>query len=449
MTMSKPYLVIVESPGKIKKLKTILGTQYEIIASMGHVMDLPPKSFGIDLATMQPEYVVMKADVAKKIRAAASAGYQTIYLCSDPDREGEAIAHHVAGLLKRAKTSAKLVRVTFDAITPSAVQSAFASPRQIDNDLVAAQEARRLLDRLVGFPASRFLWEFVAGRGLSAGRVQSVALRIVVEREQAIREFVPEEYWTITGVFKAAGGEFSAKLTHWQGKKVALKSKADADAILAALQGVAYKIGTVTPKQRQQKPPAPFTTSTLQQAASSHLRLSPDVTMKLAQQLYEFGAITYHRTDSPAVSPEGEAMAKGTIAQHYGQNYVGQHKYGAKGNAQEAHECIRPTDTNTSPNMARTALGAGNERAADLYDLIWRRFMASQMASAVFNEVHVTVIGGQAIFAAKGSHYTTLVAVCAVRGWMLTSRRSNWRVGWASGKIRSRTMNKATPCPPS
>jgi DNA topoisomerase-1 len=399
----KTALVIVESPGKIKKLKAILGAGYEIIASMGHVVDLPPKSFAIDLATMQPEYAVMKPDVAKRIRAEAAKGYATIYLCSDPDREGEAIAHHVAGLLRKAKTSAKLLRVTFDAITPSAVQAAFAKPRQIDTHLVAAQEARRLLDRLVGFPASRLLWQFVEGQGLSAGRVQSVALRMVVEREQAMRDFVPSEYWTITGLFKATGGEFSAKLTHWQGKKPALKTQSDAETLLNALSGVAYQVESVTPKQRQQKPPAPFTTSTLQQAASSHLKISPDTTMQLAQQLYENGLITYMRTDSPAVSPEGQALARDTIIQNYGQHYVGQHQYGAKGNAQEAHECIRPTDTNTSPDVARLALGAGNEAAADLYDLIWQRFIASQMASAVYNDVHVTVVGGAATFSTRGS----------------------------------------------
>src|SRR5690349_367268 len=205
--MNKSYLVIVESPGKIKKLKTILGAEYEIIASMGHVVDLPPKSFGIDLTTMQPDYVVLKGDVAKRIREEAKKGYKTIYLSSDPDREGEAISYHIAGLVKRANAQAVMQRVTFDAITPSAVKTAFANPRQIDNHLVAAQESRRLLDRMVGFPASRFLWQFVQGKGLSAGRVQSVALRLVVERDYAITTFVAEEYWTITGLFKAVGGE--------------------------------------------------------------------------------------------------------------------------------------------------------------------------------------------------------------------------------------------------
>lgn len=401
--MSKNYLVIVESPGKIKKLKSILGAEYEIIASMGHVVDLPPKSFGIDLNTMQADYAVTKADVAKRIRTEAQKPYKIIYLASDPDREGEAISYHVASLLKRAKTTAQLQRVTFDAITPSAVKAAFAKPRQIDNALVAAQEARRLLDRLVGFPASRFLWQFVTGKGLSAGRVQSVALRLVVERDAAITTFVPEEYWTIAGLFRAKEGEFSAKLSKWQGKKPALKNKADAEAVLQALKSAAFQIESVTPKQRQQKPSAPFTTSSLQQAASSHLKLSPDSTMKLAQQLYEAGFVTYHRTDSPAVSSEGEKMAAGTITRLYGEKYLGSHKYGAKGNAQEAHECIRPTDSEASPDAARLSLGAGSERAGDLYELIWKRFIASQMANALFNEVLVTVKGGQAIFSAKGS----------------------------------------------
>src|SRR5690349_1826775 len=227
--MNKSYLVIVESPGKIKKLKTILGAEYEIIASMGHVVDLPPKSFGIDLTTMQPDYVVLKGDVAKRIRGEAKKPYKTIYLASDPDREGEAISYHVASLVKRANSKAVMQRVTFDAITPSAVKAAFDQPRALDNRLVAAQETRRLLDRMVGFPASRFLWQFVHGKGLSAGRVQSVALRLVVERDQAIATFVPEEYWTITALFKVQGGEFTAKLTQWQGKKPVLKNQADAE----------------------------------------------------------------------------------------------------------------------------------------------------------------------------------------------------------------------------
>ncbi|MCA0454059.1 MAG: type I DNA topoisomerase [Chloroflexi bacterium] len=401
--MTKTYLVIVESPGKIKKLKTILGTDYEIIASMGHVVDLPPKSFGINLTTMQPDYVVLKADVAKRIRAEAKKTYKTIFLASDPDREGEAISYHIASLIKRANAQAVMQRVTFDAITPSAVKAAFNSPRTLDNHLVAAQETRRLLDRMVGFPASRFLWQFVQGKGLSAGRVQSVALRLVVERDQAIAAFVPEEYWTISGLFKAKAGEFTAKLTKWQGKKPALKNQADAEAVLTALRGLPFHIQDVTPKQRQQKPPAPFITSSLQQAASSHLKMSPDTTMKLAQQLYEGGYITYMRTDSPAVSPEGQAMARATITQLYGDHYIGSSRYAAKGNSQEAHECVRPTDTNVSPQSLRMTLGKDGERAAAVYELIYKRFLASQMANAVFNEVLVNVAGGAAIFSAKGS----------------------------------------------
>jgi DNA topoisomerase-1 len=401
--MAKDYLVIVESPGKIKKLKSILGVDYEIVASMGHVMDLPPKSFGIELDTMQADYVVMKADVAKKLRAEAQKDYRLIYLASDPDREGEAISHHVANLLKRANPKVKMQRVTFDAITASAVKAAFAKPRALDEKLVAAQEARRLLDRLVGFPASRFLWQFVDGKGLSAGRVQSVALRLVVERDEAIKNFVPQEYWTITGLFKAAKGEFSAKLAKWKGKKADLKTRADADAVLKALQDVDFKIGSVQPKQRIQKPPAPFTTSSMQQAASSHLRMSPDEAMRQAQTLYEEGYITYMRTDSPAVSPEGQEMAKQTLLKLYDEKYLGNVQYKAKGGAQEAHECIRPTDTQVSPKAVMQALGEKHNRAVDLYELIYRRFLASQMAAAIYDEVHVTVLGGDAVFNAKGS----------------------------------------------
>jgi DNA topoisomerase-1 len=401
--MAKSYLVVVESPGKIKKLKSILGAEYEIIASMGHVMDLPPKSFGINLEQMDAQYVVMKADVAKRLRNEAQKAYRIIYLASDPDREGEAISQHVANILKKANPKVQLKRVSFDALTPSVVQAAFKQPRDLDEKLVAAQEARRLLDRLVGFPASRFLWQFVEGKGLSAGRVQSVALRLVVERDEAIRIFVPQEYWTITGLFKAERGEFAAKLSKWKNKKPALKTKTDADTVLAALKGVAFQIGSVQPKQRQKKAPPPFTTSSLQQAVSSHLKMSPDETMRHAQKLYEGGYITYMRTDSPAVSPEGQQMAKQTIISQYGEQYLGKAQYKAKGNAQEAHECIRPTDTANTPDAVRLALGAKAGRAADVYDLIYRRFLASQMANAIYNEVHVTVIGGDAVFSAKGS----------------------------------------------
>lgn len=401
--MSKSYLVIVESPGKIKKLKSILGNDYQVIASMGHVVDLPPKEFGIDLAKMQGRYVTLKSDIAKRLKVEAAKPYDVIYLASDPDREGEAISHHIANLLKKAKTKAQLQRVSFDAITPSAVQTAFNNPRSIDDNLVAAQDARRLLDRLVGFPASRYLWGHVSGMGLSAGRVQSAALRLVVERDTEIQKFVPEEYWTITGLFKAKEGEFSAKLSKWKGKKPALKAKADADAILDALKDEAFKIASVKPKQRQQKPPAPFVTSSLQQAASSHLRMSPDSAMLLAQKLYEVGLITYHRTDSPAVSPEGIQMAKQTILHYFDERYLGNHRYGAKGNAQEAHECIRPTDTDTNPEKIQQALSTNDARAVELYGLIWKRFLASQMANSVYNEVHVNVIGGDALFSAKGS----------------------------------------------
>lgn len=401
--MAKQYLVIVESPGKIKKLKSILGADYEIIASMGHVMDLPPKAFGIDLEKMQGDYIVLKADVAKRLRSEAQKPYRIIYLASDPDREGEAISHHVGTLLKRANPKVTLQRVSFDAITPSAVQAAFQQPREVDEKLVAAQDARRLLDRLVGFPASRFLWQFVDGKGLSAGRVQSVALRLVVEREEAIRTFVPQEYWTITAVFKAEHGEFTAKLTRWKGKKPALRNRLDAEAVILALQGANFRIGTVQPKQRIQKPPAPFTTSTLQQAASSHLKMSPDETMRHAQTLYEAGYITYMRTDSPAVSAEGQQMAKQTIRSLFGEKYVGNAQYKAKGSAQEAHECIRPTDTQTPVEVVRSALGPKGGRAAEVYNLIYRRFLASQMAAAVYDEVHVTVAGGDAVFSAKGS----------------------------------------------
>ena len=235
--MSKNFLVIVESPGKLRHLKHILGHQYNVMASMGHVTDLPRKTFGIDVATMQPDYKIVKADVAKRLRAEAKKPYQTIYLAADPDREGEAIAHHIAGILRKAKTKATLVRVSFDAITPSAVKAAFASPRGIDTHLVDAQE--RPDGRSTGWWATRhraICGNTLKGKGLSAGRVQSAALRLVTERETVIRTFVPEAYWSITGTFRAEGGRFTAKLTRWRGKKPDLKSQAEAQAILTALR---------------------------------------------------------------------------------------------------------------------------------------------------------------------------------------------------------------------
>ncbi|MDQ7035633.1 MAG: DNA topoisomerase [Anaerolineae bacterium] len=312
--MAKQYLVIVESPGKIKKLKHILGADYDVIASMGHVMDLPPKSFGIDLEQMDADYVVLKKDVAKKLRTAAKKEYRIVYLASDPDREGEGISHHVANLLKRANPKLTLQRVTFDAITPSAVLAAFKKPRDLDEQLVAAQEARRLLDRLVGFPASRFLWQFVDGKGLSAGRVQSVALRLVVERDDAIQAFVPQEYWIITGVFKVEKGEFSAKLTHWKGKKANIKTRAEANVILDALKDVDFRIGSVQLKTtRSVKAPIHIATyEQLQQAASSNLKMSPDETMRHAQKLYEEGYITYMRDQNgPSCFLRGRVAAAG------------------------------------------------------------------------------------------------------------------------------------------
>ena len=401
--MAKRYLVIVESPGKIKKLKSILGPDYQVIASMGHITDLPPRSFGIDLDTMQPEYVVLKQDIAKKVRIEATKDYQVIYLASDPDREGEAISHHIADLIRKANPKVTLQRVTFDAITPSAVRAAFANPRGVDADLVAAQEARRLLDRLVGFPGSRFLWGQVDGKGLSAGRVQSVALRLVVERDREIETFVPREYWTITGRFRAEAGSFEAMLSKWRGKKPDLPTREAADAVIAALDGTAFAVTKVQPKQRKRKPPPPFTTSTMQQSASSHHKRSPDQTMRDAQILYENGYITYHRTDSPTVSPEGADLARRKILELYGKQYLGSSRYGAKGNAQEAHECIRPTDGDVYSDAVREALPDKHRHAADLYRLIFRRFIASQMPPAVYDEVHVDVSGGEAVFSAKGS----------------------------------------------
>ncbi|MEO0565026.1 MAG: type I DNA topoisomerase, partial [Chloroflexota bacterium] len=355
-------------------------------------------------ADFRPTYTTLKGktNLVKRL-VKAIRGADAVYLGTDPDREGEAISYHVAELIRKANPGAALQRVSFDAITPSAVKAAFAKPRTVDADLVAAQEARRLLDRLVGFPGSRYLWGQVKGKGLSAGRVQSVALRLVVERDREIENFIPREYWTITGRFRVAEGAFDALLKKWQGKKPDLPNRDAAEAVIAALNGVGFTITKAQPKQRKRKAPPPFTTSTMQQAASSHLKLSPDQTMRYAQTLYENGYITYMRTDSPTVSPEGAALAKRKILELYGEKYHSSNRYGAKGKAEEAHECIRPTDVDVYSDAVRETLPEKSKRAADLYRLIFRRFIASQMPPAIYDELHVDVTGGPAVFGAKGS----------------------------------------------
>jgi DNA topoisomerase-1 len=403
--MAKKKLLIVESPSKIKTIRKIVGDDYLVKTSFGHIRDMPRKSLGVDLDNgFQPQYEIISRSkkVVSELRK-ATKNASAILLAMDPDREGEAIAWHLVQVLK---PSCPVFRVTFNAITPSAVLAALTREnlRFIDKDLVAAQEVRRVLDRLVGYTVSPLLWNAIEGKGLSAGRVQSVALRVVVERQREIDAFVPQEYWSIAALFQAKQGTFEAKLIQWQGNPPDLKNESAAQAIVAALRHDDFAISALQQKDRFRKPPPPFTTSTLQQAASSHLNFSPNQTMKLAQSLYESGQITYMRTDSVHISPEGQQMAREYIQKepHLGAGYLppNPHKFKSKADAQAAHEAIRPThvDVTHLPEDDDT-------KAAQLYRLIWSRFVASQMASAIYAETLVTVIPNRqkAVFQAKGS----------------------------------------------
>ncbi len=399
-------LMIVESPAKARTIQKYLGPEFRVEASMGHVRDLPKSRLGVDVDhDFTPRYVVPreKAAVVKKIREAARKA-EEIYLATDPDREGEAIAWH---LVQAAKLDGKPIRrVVFHEITQGAVQDAVAHPREIDHRLVEAQQARRILDRLVGYRLSPLLWKKVR-RGLSAGRVQSVALRLVVEREREIENFVPEEYWTLDAELAKRPdrpeGRFRARLLRIGRKKAELKTKEQALEAVAALEGSAWVVHQVVRKDRLRRPAPPFVTSTLQQEASRKLGFSASQTMRLAQQLYEgidlgeegrVGLITYMRTDSPHVSRVAQEEARRFIQERFGEAYLPPrppvYRAKAKG-AQEAHEAIRPTSIFRTPEAVKPYLNRNQFR---LYDLIWRRFLASQMAPAVLDTVRVDVAAG-------------------------------------------------------
>jgi DNA topoisomerase-1 len=402
-------LVIVESPTKARTLSPMLGAGYTVRASMGHVRDLPPKELGVDIEhDFKPTYhlVRQKSKTLKGLRAALEDAGELV-LATDPDREGEAIAWH---LLQALKPKGKPVRrVTFHEITPSAIQEAFAHPRPgLDMDLVNAQQARRVLDRLVGYQVSPLLWKTTGGK--SAGRVQSVALRLVVDREREIAAFVPVEYWSIhADLAKPAdhAQHFLARLIQIGDQKVGLdgpihlKTREDAERIIADLEGAAYAVRDVRRAKKARRPWPPFTTSTLQQSASARLRMSPAETMKVAQELYEgvdigegkpVGLITYMRTDSTAVAPAAQAAARQVIEEMFGARYLPAtpptYKTRVK-NAQEAHEAIRPTDVRRTPEALKPHL---SERQLKVYDLIWRRFVASQMAPAEYDVTTVDVL---------------------------------------------------------
>lgn len=404
-------LVILESPSKAKTVKKYLGAGYDVIASTGHVIDLPKSKLGVDVEhDFAPQYVNMKdkAEIIRELKKHAKNS-DVIYLATDPDREGEAIAWHLSHLLGIDQNAP--VRVTFNEITKSGVQYGMSHPRTIDTDIVDAQQARRVLDRIVGYKLSPFLWKKVR-RGLSAGRVQSVAVRIIVDREEEIRAFKSQEYWSVDAKFTAASSKraFAAKLAEIDGKKAELASKEQADEILARLSGAEYTVTELKKSQRRKQPAPPFTTSTLQQEASRRLSFQARRTMKAAQELYEginvegmgaVGLITYMRTDSLRISDEAKTAAADLIKELYGADYLPEkpRTFRTKNNAQDAHEAIRPTTVSLTPESVKSSLSSDQYK---LYKLIWERFMASQMQNAVLDTVSVGISAAGCTFRASG-----------------------------------------------
>jgi DNA topoisomerase I len=407
-----PDLVIVESPAKAKTIEKILGKGYTVKASVGHVRDLPPKRLGVDLRdSFTPEYIVIrgKAKVLDELRASAKRAGK-IYLAPDPDREGEAIAWHIAQELDGQKRES-IYRVLFNEITPRAITAAMRNPGRIDEHKVNAQQARRILDRLVGYQISPLLWRKVR-RGLSAGRVQSVALRLICEREKEIEAFVPQEYWTVTVVLEGdQPPSFEAQLVKIGGKKAQIQTAEVAHAIAAQLRHAQFVVDDVKTRERRRQPPPPFITSRLQQEGANRLRFSARKTMTLAQGLYEglaigpdgvVGLITYMRTDSTRISPDAQRETLEFISATYGQQYAPEKPniYRSKKSAQDAHEAIRPTSTLRTPDHVHSYLDRDHQA---LYQLIWARFVASQMRPAIFDVTTADIEAGEFGLRASGS----------------------------------------------
>lgn len=403
-------LVIVESPAKAKTIKKILGKDFDVKASAGHIRDLPKKGIGVNIKkNFEPQYEVLaeKADVVKDLQEAAEKA-TTVYLAPDPDREGEAIAWHLANILGEGRI---LKRIEFNEITKEAIQKAIKHPRDIDLGRVNAQQARRVLDRLVGYKISPLLWQKVK-RGLSAGRVQSVAVRLICDREKEILAFTPQEYWSIgaelnKGTTKV--GQFTAELSKWKGKKLDVSSQKTADAITTALKEAEFKVAKIGTKEQKRQPGAPFITSTLQQEASRRFGFTVKRTMTLAQQLYEgidlgeegpVGLITYMRTDSTRIANEAQEEAVRFITEKWGKNYLPDtpRVFKSKKGAQDAHEAIRPTSTYRTPDAMKKHLTPDQ---AKLYKLVWERFMASQMANANLATLTIEIGAGDGVFRAS------------------------------------------------
>ncbi|MBP1736709.1 MAG: topoisomerase [Oscillospiraceae bacterium] len=409
--MPKTNLVIVESPAKASTISKYLGPGYQVKASMGHVRDLPKSKVGVDLDTFTPDYQPIKGkeEIIDDLTRAAKKS-DKVFLATDPDREGEAISWHLKEMLELPDD--KVYRVTFNEITKKVVTESIASPRTIDQNLVDAQQARRILDRIVGYQLSPLLWKKIR-RGLSAGRVQSVATRLVAEREEEIRSFIPQEYWSIDVELERIApnlGHFTA-LFHGRDKKQELHSREEVDAVMEAVLDQPFQVKSVKRQDRSRNPAPPFITSTLQQEASRKLNMTPRRAMSIAQQLYEgvdiegegtVGLITYMRTDSLRISEEAQAAAKTLIVSRYGKDYYPEKTriYKTKSNAQDAHEAIRPSDVNLTPEQVKKSLTSEQYR---LYKLIWSRFLSSQMASAVYDSVSIDVESAGYLFRANHS----------------------------------------------
>ncbi|PGZ51980.1 DNA topoisomerase I [Bacillus anthracis] len=404
------YLVIVESPSKAKTIEKYLGKKYKVVASMGHVRDLPKSQMGIEVKNnFTPKYITIrgKGPVLKDLKSAAKKA-KKVYLAADPDREGEAIAWHLANTLNVDVESD--CRVVFNEITKDAIKESFKHPRAINMNLVDAQQARRILDRLVGYNISPLLWKKVK-KGLSAGRVQSVAVRLIIEREREIQSFKPEEFWTIKTEFVKGKDTFEASFYGVDGEKVQLTNETQVNEIIERLKDNAFSVENVTRKERKRNPALPFTTSSLQQEAARKLNMRAKKTMMLAQQLYEgidlgkqgtVGLITYMRTDSTRISETAQTEARTYITEAFGTEYIGteKKKETKKSNAQDAHEAIRPTSVMRKPEELKSFLSRDQLR---LYKLIWERFVASQMASAIMDTVTARLINNNVQFRASGS----------------------------------------------
>lgn len=412
--MAEKNLVIVESPSKAKTIGKFLGSKYKVVASVGHIRDLPKSKLGIDIEhNFEPEYISIrgKGDVIKAMKKEAKDAGK-VYLATDPDREGEAISWHIAYLL--GIDEKEPCRIVFNEITKNAIQSAVKMPRMIDKKLVDAQQARRVLDRLVGYQISPLLWRKIR-RGLSAGRVQSAALKIICDREKQILDFIPKEYWNITAVLTVEGKkekqkQILAKLSEYKGKKITVSNKEEADKILSELDKNGFYTSKIDEREKLRKPNPPFTTSSLQQEASNKLGFYTKKTMLIAQQLYEgieikgygtVGLVTYIRTDSVRISDEAQHAVTEYIKEHFGESYLGNQVYtNKKKDVQDAHEAIRPSDVALHPDDIKDSL---TKDQYNLYRLIWSRFVASRMPAAVYDSVSAEIINGDYLFKASGS----------------------------------------------